>query len=1174
MREEVLKRIFLILFFLVIPLWYVEKTFPSPSNFNFDIQSHYLRLWIDPSRHFIRAEDRLGIRLKEKKIQILSFLIHPKLRIIRVSDLKTAKSLQWTEASFSDNAKRIGVSIKKVGNPLSLSVSYEGVIYDPVIKERALQFVKGDQTTGLIGPEGVYLSSSSHWFPDRPNAMATFMVEATIAEPFRIVTQGELLSEKVGEGFRKSKWIYPLPTESLSLVAGKYSVKTRRVDDIKISTYFFPEDERFSEVFLNAAEEYLKIYSDLLGRYPYKKFDIVQNFFSSGYSFPTFTLLAPEAIRQGREFLRPGALDHEMVHSWWGHNVSAKPQTGNWVEALTTYCTNYYYKELKMGEEIARKHRQDLMQKYAIQVPSLKDYPLRRFQEKREELDGHIGYGKGSMVFHMLRQIVGKDLFFATLRNFSEQYRGKQAGWKDIQRVFEEASGRKLDKFFPQWLDRSGGPQLKLENVRVQVTSKGYLISGDVVQEGEVYQLTLPIEIDDGLGKKSFPLEASRKRNSFSMEVPKIPLNLALDPEGHVFRKLYPEEIIPCLNAFLEDQQKIFVIPDQGQEDEEREKIYLELARMAKGQKGGKILRIGEITEETILNSSLMLFGGSWKHSLFSKLLSNLPAPIRLKDGTFFVNGKRVDEEDESLLLTYPRPLKTGKWVTIFFGSSVIALSRSRYIFFYGWDSYVLFKKGRPVERGSFSPLNSFTSHNFLSKGYFDTIQTQRLKDDVSYLASSELAGRLPGTSGYRKAQTYLIKQLEEMGMTPIIQPFVIRIRDVEKSEVILRTSKREKKVKAVPIRFSKEGEWKGPVRFIDIDQIEGIQSLSGEGAAILLDLPNDLPEEFLFKKVKDIQSRGANVLFIFIKEEALDLLAPYITYPSYFPPKLEERLSRREKEGYSIHRPLEASKFAARAKEPGFSVTSSIFLLPYSQAEEGWVKKLADQKDLFIEIVLRFKNTQLGDSNIGGILYGRDPEGMKKFLVLGAHYDHLGKDEKSGYYYPGADDNASGVAAILEIGRSLTERRRELKRSLVLLFFGGEEWGLQGSRHFVENPFVPLKQVKAMLSVDSIGGLTEEKEVFFVGGSLHPSLTERSRRFVQPLGMKEGGDIDRYAFAFGSDHYPFHQKGIPAIDYFASDYKKLHTHRDNVEWIDFDKLTSVTRLIYMTAYEFLTEPP
>ena len=116
------------------------------------------------------------------------------------------------------------------------------------------------------------------------------------------------------------------------------------------------------------------------------------------------------------------------------------------------------------------------------------------------------------------------------------------------------------------------------------------------------------------------------------------------------------------------------------------------------------------MTEEKIRNSSLMLLGESWKNPIFSKLISNLPSPIRSKDGSFFVNGDRVDEEDESLLLTFPHPLHPGKWVTIYFGKSANALSRARYIFFYGWDSYILFKKGRPDERGNFPPQSFIRS--------------------------------------------------------------------------------------------------------------------------------------------------------------------------------------------------------------------------------------------------------------------------------------------------------------------------------------------------------------------------------------------------------------------------------------------------------------------------------
>jgi len=734
MDRKSLRKIFFFLLSSILVLWAGNEIFPSNSHMNFAIQSHSLKIQLDPSTHVIKAEDQMEISLKEGKAQTLSLLLHSKLRITRIVNLKTEKPLFWKEISHSDIVKRLDVSLKKEESPLFLSISYEGPIYDPVVKEKALHFVRGDETSGLIGSEGVYLSSSSYWFPDKPGSMAIFNLEASIPEPFRVVTQGELLSEELKDGFWKSKWRNEWPSESFALVAGKYSVKSRKVNGVKISTYFFQQDDGFSEIFLDRAGEYLKLYIELLGPFPYRKFDIVQNFFSSGYGFPTFTLLAPEVIRQGREFLRPGALDHEIVHSWWGHHVSGKPGTGNWLEALTTYCTNYFYKELKIGEEAARKHRQDVMQKYAIQVPLMKDYPLRQFEGKEGEIDGQIGYGKGSMVFHMLRQMVGKDLLFATLKNFSKKYGGKQATWDDFKTAFEEAGGKKLDQFFSQWLDRPGGPQLKLEKVKYQVTPKGSLVSGEVVQEGEIYEVQVEINVDIGERGKDLLIDISKRKNPFSIEVPKVPSSLTLDPDHHIFRRLYPEEIIPCFNAFLEDSEaysppprgvysetpqgkpspkKIFVIPDGGKGEAETRKIYIELAKMAKERKGGEILSEREVTEEKILDSSFMLLGESWKNPLFSKLISKLPSPVFLKEGNFIVDGEKVDEAEESLLLTYPHPLKPGKWVTIYFGQSAEGLSRARYIFFYGWDSYVLFKKGRPDKRGSFSPLRSFISCDF-----------------------------------------------------------------------------------------------------------------------------------------------------------------------------------------------------------------------------------------------------------------------------------------------------------------------------------------------------------------------------------------------------------------------------------------------------------------------------
>jgi hypothetical protein len=309
------------------------------------------------------------------------------------------------------------------------------------------------------------------------------------------------------------------------------------------------------------------------------------------------------------------------------------------------------------------------------------------------------------------------------------------------------------------------------------------------------------------------------------------------------------------------------------------------------------------------------------------------------------------------------------------------------------------------------------------------------------------------------------------------------------------------------------------------------------------------------------------------IDEENLDYLAPYILYPSYIPPGLRERLEVREKEGYFFHPVMEAAKEGARRKPLEFEVDIPVLVVPVPLTERDWVRDLITRRDVSIEMAVSFKEVRFPDMNIGGIIHGQDPEKKKEFLVLGAHYDHLGRDEKRGGYYSGADDNASGVSALLEIARSFAEKKTELRRSFVFVFFGGEEWGAWGSSQFVRNPFVSLSQIKAMFSIDSIGGKTNEKEVFFVGNSFYPDLARRSRKPLPHVKLKEGRDIDRFAFVFGSDHYPFHEMGIPSLDYFASDYRKLHTVHDQLEAIDFEKLTDVTNLIYLTAHEFLTEP-
>jgi Zn-dependent M28 family amino/carboxypeptidase len=177
--------------------------------------------------------------------------------------------------------------------------------------------------------------------------------------------------------------------------------------------------------------------------------------------------------------------------------------------------------------------------------------------------------------------------------------------------------------------------------------------------------------------------------------------------------------------------------------------------------------------------------------------------------------------------------------------------------------------------------------------------------------------------------------------------------------------------------------------------------------------------------------------------------------------------------------------------------------------------------------------------------------------VVLSAHFDSFGKQGEA--LWVGADDNASGVACLLEVMRLLPAdllrgKEDELgnrpdRPGLLVLFVDGEEWGLRGSREDVQR-LAPLYDVKAVINVDSIGRAVS-KPTHILGLSKHPALARIVRNALEEDGVVVGPDIDAYGYEHGSDHWPFHEAGIPAITLWASDYGVMNTAEDTPEKVE-----------------------
>jgi Zn-dependent M28 family amino/carboxypeptidase len=206
---------------------------------------------------------------------------------------------------------------------------------------------------------------------------------------------------------------------------------------------------------------------------------------------------------------------------------------------------------------------------------------------------------------------------------------------------------------------------------------------------------------------------------------------------------------------------------------------------------------------------------------------------------------------------------------------------------------------------------------------------------------------------------------------------------------------------------------------------------------------------------------------------------------------------------------------------------------------------------------------------NVIAAIPGADPARRREWLVIGAHYDHLGHshrhdggtstDEQTHY---GADDNASGTAGLLELARVLAQNRSALSRSILFVAFAGEEVGLIGSGHFVEHLSVPSSDVTAMLNLDMIGRLSREP-LIILGAGVPANVAELIRRENKDVGLSL---MFATADSASSDWAVFQTMGIPALTFFTGMHEDYHRPSDTADKINADGAMKVLALVKGTV--------
>jgi aminopeptidase YwaD len=227
---------------------------------------------------------------------------------------------------------------------------------------------------------------------------------------------------------------------------------------------------------------------------------------------------------------------------------------------------------------------------------------------------------------------------------------------------------------------------------------------------------------------------------------------------------------------------------------------------------------------------------------------------------------------------------------------------------------------------------------------------------------------------------------------------------------------------------------------------------------------------------------------------------------------------------------------------------------------------------------------------NVIGVLEGTDPILKSEAIVIGGHFDHLGKGGHSGSLAPnslevhhGADDNASGTSAVIELARQFSQTKNN-KRTLIFIAFSGEEEGLIGSKFYVNNPVFPLNKTVAMINMDMIGRLRDGK--LTIGGigtaTEWKDLVEGKNKIFRPSESNlmpstttiEFPNLQLTEDGFGpSDHSSFYGKQVPVLFFFTGSHADYHKPSDTVDKINFDGLKQLVSYVYEIAKAIDTNP-
>jgi ketosteroid isomerase-like protein len=450
------------------------------------------------------------------------------------------------------------------------------------------------------------------------------------------------------------------------------------------------------------------------------------------------------------------------------------------------------------------------------------------------------------------------------------------------------------------------------------------------------------------------------------------------------------------------------------------------------------------------------------------------------------------------------------------------------------------------------------------------SIDRQGLMEKIQELTDPACAGRLPGTSGYDLAARRMAAHFADLGLQPggddrYFQTLTIEANTILPGCVFTYENGDHERVTATLDEdylfrgFSGSGQVDAPVVFCGYGISEPARGyddyadidVQGQVVLVFKQSPRwKIDDEgwgdwsYPRPKAQAAFDHGA-VAVLMVSRPNDERPQPLIS-------------SMMHGDGEQVDIPqLQISHEVAGALLGHTGLTLSVLQTRIDEGQEPQSREL--NQSVQITVSNRY-HKEADTANVVAILPGTDPLLKHEHLVIGAHLDHVGAQAGTALF-AGANDNASGSAAAVEMAEAFVRSKTQPRRSVVFVLFTGEEQGLIGSRYYAENPALPLDKAVAMFNLDCVA---HGDSIQIWGGKSSPSLWDLARNFDAAdeglLAMRTGG-------GGGADAAPFHQLGLPTL-YFTSKYSYTHLHRtsDTIDTLNPELFTTLTRVAYRTA--------